>query len=119
MLTREQFLAPIDLERVEVPVPELGDSVFVRAMTAGERDRFESEQLQTEGRDFRARLATYTVCDAAGVLLFTPADVPALSGLPASTLSRVADAALKLNSLSAEAVDAAEKNSVTGPSSST
>jgi hypothetical protein len=37
-LNKEKILAADDLGLLEVPVPEWGDSVFIRVMTVGERD---------------------------------------------------------------------------------
>lgn len=110
-LTREQFLAPAAPRLDSVDVPELGGVVHLRALTAGERDAFEAEHVRRKERDFRARLVAATACDADGVRLFTPADVPALSDLPATTLDPIVKAAVKLNGLSDEDVKELEKNS--------
>ena len=99
MLTRISFLAPQTLERRPVTVPGLG-SCFVRAMSAGERDEFEVAHTKGKSRDFRARLVACTVCDEAGELVFSPADIPALSALPAATLQPIVTAAVEVNRLS-------------------
>ncbi len=109
MLTRETFFA-LKPEVREVKVPALGDSVYVRMMTAGERDRFEVEHVKAGSIDFRARLAAATVCDADGRLLFDPGDAAALSGVPAHALVDVVDAAIKLNRISSEDVQELEGN---------
>jgi hypothetical protein len=79
MTTRESFLQAYAIPPQVEPV---GDA-FVRAMTAGEKDRFDLAHTKAEGRDFRARLLAASVCDESGSLLFTEKDIPALSGLPA------------------------------------
>jgi len=113
MLTRISFLAPQPLERRPVTVPGLG-SCFVRAMSAGERDEFEVAHSKGKHRDFRARLVAMTVCDEDGNLAFSPADIPALSALPAATLQPLVVAAVEVNRLTEEDVadlEAAGKNS--------
>jgi hypothetical protein len=109
MLTRESFFA-LKPEVREVKIPALGGSVYVRMMTAGDRDRFEAEQVKSGEKDFRARLAAATACDADGVLLFGPADVAALSNLPSVALDDVAKAAIELNRFSSEDVAELEGN---------
>jgi len=109
MLTRESFFA-LKPELREVQVPILGGSVYVKEMTAGERDRFEVEHIKSGENDFRARMAAATVCDADGVLLFGPGDVPKLSSLPADALTEIALAANKVNRMSADDVEELSKN---------
>jgi hypothetical protein len=113
MLTRISFLAPQPPERRPITVPGLG-SCFVRAMSAGERDEFEVAHSKGKSRDFRARLVACTVCDENGDLVFQPADIPALSALPASTLQPLVAMAVEVNRLSEADVadlEAAGKNS--------
>jgi hypothetical protein len=113
MLTRVSFLAPQPLERRPVVVPGLG-CCFVRAMSAGERDEFEVAHSKSKNRDFRARLVACTVCDEEGDLVFSAADIPALSALPASTLQPLVLAATEVNRLTEGDVadlEAAGKNS--------
>ena len=113
MLTRISFLAPQQLERRSIRVPGLG-SCFVRAMSAGERDEFEVANTRSKNRDFRARLVTCTVCDENGDLVFTTADIPALSALPATMLQPMIVTATEINRLTESDVadlEAAAKNS--------
>jgi cytochrome c553 len=98
-------------------VPGLG-SCFVRAMSAGERDEFEVAHAKGKSRDFRARLVACTVCDEDGELVFSTADIPALSALPAATLQPLVAAAVEVNRLSEADVkdlEEAAKNSSSGP----
>jgi hypothetical protein len=109
LLTREQFFA-VKPEVREVSVPALGDSVYVRQISAGARDRLEAEQQKLGAKDFRARLVAAGACDAAGVPLFTEVDVARLSELPAHVLEDVAKAVVEVNKLSEADVDELEKN---------
>lgn len=110
-LTREAFFLarPPQLERVEVP--DLGSFVWIRPMTAGERDAFEVTHERTGGKDFRARLTASVCCDETGKALFDSACVPSLSQLPASTLQPIVEAAIRVNRLSPADVKELEKNS--------
>jgi hypothetical protein len=113
MLSRISFLAPQPLERRPVTVPGLG-SCFVRAMSAGERDEFEVAHARGKNRDFRARLVACSVCDEGGDLVFEPADIPALSALPAATLQPLVTAAVEINRLTeadVQDLEEASKNS--------
>lgn len=110
-LARDVFFAVHAPHTTRVEVPELGGFVFVRAMTAGDRDRFEAEHASSKQRDFRARLVVASVCDETASLVFGPADVAALSALPASSLEPIVRAAVRINALSDDDVRDLEKNS--------
>lgn len=110
MLTREQILGSRDLQAVEVRVPEWSGSVFVRPMSAGERERWEGFVTGETKERIRATLASRTVCDDAGELLFTEADVEALGAKSGAALTRIFEAALRLNRISKADVEDAEKN---------
>lgn len=126
-LTKEQiFAAKFDrLKRHHVP--EWGGDVWIKAMSAGERDTFEAKyrDLKGEGKDplrnLRARLACATVCDEDGNRIFADADVDALADHPASALDRIADIAMSLcgmKSSDAEQLAASLKNGRAGSSPS-
>jgi hypothetical protein len=110
-LTKARILEAQDLPLKEVPVPEWGGKVFVRMMTAGQRDAFEAEQTTNPHRDLRARLAVATVCDEAGELLFTAEDVPTLTKKSARALDRIFAAAARHNGITQADVDELRKNS--------
>ena len=119
-LTRDQILTIPDYELEAVEVPEWGGTVHVRTMSGRQRDAY--EQLSREvlnGGDgapnVRARVVACFACDEAGNALFEPADVEALGRKSYRALDRVFDAGLRLNGLTAEAVDGLEKNSETTP----
>lgn len=119
-LTRDMILGtPPKLEVVQVPTPELAPdgAVFVRALTGRERDDWEvfifeivereNQRVKAGGkpdayyltRNRMARLATRTVCDAAGLLLFRPGDEDVLAAYPAAALSRIYEVARRLSLL--------------------
>jgi len=105
-----------------------GDFVFVREMTGRDRDNFE-QSLTTAKRDvkgvvigyeqalgdFRAKLAVLTLCDAAGELLLTPADISALSqNMSIRRLEKIVEASQKLNKITEEDKEDLVKNSNAG-----
>lgn len=111
LLTREDILgAPApQLERVEVP--EWGGAVFVREMTAGERDSYEAAiiaehalgekgNVRLRVRRVRARLLVCTVFDAQGTPMFAEADIDELAAKPIRPVQRIYNAAARLNALS-------------------
>jgi hypothetical protein len=110
-LTRYAILSADDRPLREVSVPEWGGSLFVRMMTAGERDAFEASQGTDPHRDLRARLAVATVCDGDGQLLFAAADVPALTAKSGRALDRIFAAAARHNGITAADVEELRKNS--------
>ena len=109
-LTRVQILAADDLTRKSVDVPEWGGEVFVRSLTAGQREHLENTWLGKADRsDFRAGLCSLTVCDEKGVLLFSEADIQALAAKSAAALIRIFQAAMVLNGFRPADVEQIEK----------
>ena len=111
-LTRDAIFAA-KFERFKVlRIPEWGGEVWIKAMSAGERDDFEASHraLKDSGHDplrhLRARLACATVCDEDGNRIFQDADVDRLSDHPASALDRIADVAMELCGMKARDAEA-------------
>lgn len=113
-LSREAILAYGELPRELVHVAALGGSVWVRTLTAGQRDRYEMDQFEANKRekaqDYRARLVAATACDADGRLLFAPGDIPLLSDLSCAALDPIYEVALRLNRFTSSDVKELEKN---------
>jgi hypothetical protein len=122
LLTREIITRKTTFEMVEVDVSEWDDSaerttVFVREMSARERDDYEASLVTGKGKktevnfkDMRAKLAAATCCDADGTLIFRPEDVEWLSAKPVKVLNRICDAARKLNGLNEDDEEDTVKN---------
>ena len=115
LLGRDQILGAVDLEHVDVDVPEWGGTVRVRMMTGAERDAFEAatvvrhgKKVETNLANIRARLVALCVVDEKGERLFSEADAEALGKKSGSALGRVFEAAQRLNGLTEEAAAAAE-----------
>jgi hypothetical protein len=115
MLSRSNFLAYKDLPREEVQVPALGGSVFVRTLSAGEWDQFETVNVKVKGKDFRARIVVATACDESGVDIFRVEDLAPLSKLAKTALDPIVEAALRINALTEKANEDGEKNSGSAP----
>lgn len=122
-LSKDDILKVEDMKRELVSVPEWGGDVLVRTMTGCERDQFERE-LFPDGvnapqdlSNFRARLASYCLCDEDGQRLFTNTkDVAALSKKGYAALDRILVAAKRLNGIGEEEVEALAGNSGSGHS---
>lgn len=108
------FLTAALLTAITVQVKEVevakDKAVCIRELTAGEREDYEKIFKVKETNQIRATLISKSVCDEAGELLFTDADIPALLNMPASIALKIYDAANELNGLKAEAVDKAEQD---------
>lgn len=112
-LTKEQILAANDLGLLELPVPEWGGSVFIRVMTAGERDSYENEWLTNKNKgvdNFRTKFLQRVLCDDKGTLLFTPGEIDALAKKSAKAVGHVWEAAMRHNKLTDEDVEELAKN---------
>jgi hypothetical protein len=123
LLTRESLLRKEKLKTVEVDLGE-GQIVYVRQMTGREREQFESllvKKIMKGGKvidyrqamdDFRAKLAVNCLCDAKGINLMRPEDYATLSqNMSAYKLTKIADAAGKLNGITEEDKEDLVKNS--------
>jgi hypothetical protein len=122
LLTREAIFAADDLTKELVNVPEWGGDVYLRTLTAGERERWEETNLTRKGNDskvnlinLQASLVALTAVDEAGVHLFTAADIPALNGKSSVALQRLFSKALELNRVGKQDVEELVKNSETTP----
>ncbi len=115
-LDRTAILARTDLPRQEVDVPEWNGKVWIRCMTAGDRDLWE-QHIQTLGfQNIRAKTAVSCVCDENGNLLFTDKDLPALSALHGKALDRIFEAAVLLSKVGKADLEDLKKNSEPTPS---
>jgi len=106
MLTRDLILSAPSTPK-PVDVPEWGGQVFVRMMTGTERMRYEEYGKTNPEALLAAVTLCFTVCNEAGDLLFTEADIPALQAKPMPVLYRVHAEAEKLNRLKARDIEAA------------
>lgn len=108
-LGRDDILAVDDAEIVPVPVPEWGGTVWVRSMTAGERDALETRayemRMAKEPPAAHALTVIFSACDKDGNLLFTEADLPALAKKRGKAMNRILAASQRLNFTSARDIE--------------
>ncbi len=113
LLDREAILGAKDAHQEVVNVPEWGGNVCIRAMSGAERDDFraaiEGAETSLVGK-FEAPLLALTMVDEEGKRLFSIDDVEALRAKSATVLDRLAQIALRVNGMSAEAQEEAAKN---------
>lgn len=125
LLTRDEILAAEDIQSEVVEVPEWGGSVIVKGLSGTERDAFERTIIRnidgkgpakSDLRNFRAKLAAWSIVDEDDKRIFTKADVNALGNKSAAALQRVFNVAQRLSGLSEEDVEELTKNSENGQS---
>lgn len=117
LLNKEQILKVEDLPSETVQVPEWGGEVRVRTMRGDERDDFEADVFETRGdkvqtnrKNFRAKLLARTIVDDKNERMFSDADIKDLGRKSAKALDRIFAVAQRLNGLSKEDEDALVKN---------
>lgn len=122
VLTIDDILRAKDITVVPVDVPEWGGRVYVRSMSALQRERFNTEirklsagkpaeftKEQTNGA-----LVQFSLCDEYGVPLSTdPSHVAALMDKNSDAMQRVVDASAVLNNLSGDTSEVS-KNALPG-----
>lgn len=121
LLNRDAILNADDFEYEDVPCPEWGGTVRVKALTGEERDAF--EQVLTDNRinkkptkHVRARLLISAIIDEKGKPLFKLGDLELLSKKSAKPLDRLFDAVSRLSGITEKAVEEEEENFPNGPS---
>lgn len=127
LLSKSDLLTKEDLEVKKVFLNEQ-DWVYVRQMTAHERDNYEQSLMKNVKKpdgtmgleqrldDFRAKLAVNVICDDKGELLLEPGEYQKLSkNMSAATLEKIVNEAQKMNNISQEDKEGLVKNSVSGP----
>lgn len=122
-LTAEQIKTRPKKPPLLVEIPEWSDNgqpgqVYVREISARERDQFEATMVDSAGPDklanVRARFVAIVACDEKGSRLFSDDDATWLGDCSAAALDRIFDAGRQFNGMLAQAEDA-KKNSATIP----
>lgn len=117
-LTAKQILEAKDLVTETVPVPEWpgtdgepGD-VVIKQMSAREIMAFQAEMQKPENKERGMFIVlARTAVDEAGVLLFTDADIEALTEKNLGVLDRLQRVALRINKMLPENAAALKKDS--------
>jgi hypothetical protein len=128
LLKRENAVAAIRFEKIQVDVTEWGEVdpetgkqketfVYVRELSAREKDQFEAGLVSLRGTkhklnldNLRARMAVLVCCDAESKAIFSQDDVGWLTDRGCRPLTRIYNAAKRLNELSDEDEEELLKN---------
>ena len=122
ILKRDEILNKDDREKKEIEVPEWGGSVIVQALSAAERDSWETGDVVKD--DFgnytnntvnvRARLVAKCCVNEAGERIFSDADVELLGKKAGAVVDRLFWVARRLSKLSNKDIEDLEKNAGSG-----
>lgn len=117
-LSKEQILAIRDIKIEEFYVPEWDGSIYIKTMTAEERDKFEeaifikdSGKRKTDLSGLRAKLCAFVICDEEGKRLFSDAEVEALGKKSGAALTRIFEKAQEISSMREDDIEEMAKNS--------
>jgi hypothetical protein len=116
-LNRLDILGSDDLHLEKISVPQWGGDLFVRILTAAERDAFEASVSGGKRRNLvnlRARLVVLTACDEKGERLFQDADIEALGKKSAAAMDRVFGVSAALNGFTSGDIESLEGESAAG-----
>lgn len=121
VLSRDEILQTLDATTETIFVPEWGGSVFVKTLSAEEREEFENlfinddgkRKPQTEITNLRAFLVSLSVVNENGERVFTTDDVEELNRKNANCIERIFNVAQRLSALREQDIKALTKNSET------
>lgn len=122
LTNKESILMISDLPIDPVYIAEWKSNVYVRGLTAFERDQFESTLFTGEGKtrkqnfsNMRARLLVLTICDEKGNRLFSDTDADILGKKSAKALNKLFAKAQELSGIGEKDVEELIKNSESIP----
>lgn len=111
-MNREQFFNKIiNISKKPVPLdlPELGEKVYIKQLTAKEREEYEDKLQDTGKHEVRATVASLCVCDENGNLVFSEDDVPQLNEVPSKVLMKIFAKFNEINGVGVDEVKEIEK----------
>ena len=125
-LNREQIKKADDIEKKKVECPEWGGPVWIRGLTGKQRDKWESEFIESSSgmieaeledgkkqrmnpENARARLVVKCAVDEQGNRIFEDSDVEWLGEKSAKALDRCYEKARELSGISEDDIEEAEK----------
>lgn len=114
ILTMEELAAAAKLFKTkEVEIKELGGSVYVRQVTAGELDELQQMcKLVSEGRCpmFRAKCCAIFLSDESGKRLYTDQQANVINGFNGRAIDTIFEHGMAFNSVIDMPIDELEKN---------
>lgn len=114
-MNKEDFIAAASIHGVkEIDVPKLG-AVFIREISAGERDKIETVVAQFNRNpdtvsQYRARMVAMFLCDENAKRLFSDKELAQLDGMNAEIIDYIFERGLEFNGFKDDTIDDAEKN---------
>lgn len=122
-LNKDQIFAINDYKIERVDVPEWGGHVYVKVITAKQREVWENTVVtgsKEEGAltscELRILLVLMSCCDEAGNLLFTVNDFEALKAKSIVAFDRIYEASCKFNVVTRASIEDEKKDSEKTPS---
>jgi hypothetical protein len=111
-MNREAILSKRTGRIVPVEIPEWGDTVYLRALTVGERDRIDQyvQDAKQKVTGFRSLVLSLCLCDADGTRLFADSQRSEIDTLDAGVIERLFSAAMPLAGISQADAKAIEGN---------
>ena len=115
-LDKSQFITAAARHAVkEIDVPGLGETVYIREISAGERDSLEMMAASigdnaSNAKQYRARCVAMFLSDADGKRLFGNGEIAQLDTMNAKPMDVIFEAGLVFNGLGAAALEESEKN---------
>lgn len=123
LLSAKEIFDKDDAEFLDVPVPEWGGEVRIKALTGTKRDKYENSlakmkngQMVPDVMNARARLVAWSAINADGSALFGDSEIMRLGNKNAKALDRVFEAAAKLSGIAPEDVETAREDFSEGQS---
>lgn len=107
-LTKKEILTANDDKVISLDVPEWGGTIGIRAMSVGERDKYENDFIRNKDKgvdNFRTKFLIATICDEDGRCVFNREDIERLSEKSITTANRVWNAAMAHNAISNDDVE--------------
>jgi hypothetical protein len=102
MTTREYILQTRDRPATALYIPEWDTTVYVRPLSARQRDRLEGQQARDPYTDVRARVAMMAVVEEDGRPMFDESDLSAVSERNSRALDRIWVLATALSGITKE-----------------
>ena len=123
VLTANDIFAVEDINIVPVEIPEWKGMVYVRAMSALEREQYFKRVRKSVGKGRKrheqfiherstAILVAMTTCDAQGTLIFSLSQVDELSKKSSKAMDRISDVTAKLNGLTEDDEDEDDREDI-------
>jgi hypothetical protein len=108
---KDLILAAEDCPLTQVEVPEWGATVYLRPLTARERDRITARAIKGESDEaLSIALVGRCLCDIDGRRVFADGEIEQLGAKSGAVVERLFGLALDLNGMGAKAQESLAKN---------